>query len=316
MLRNYAVVERMICLRPVRKLLKFIGAIIAFIVVGLAWMIGYLAYESHRVGAISKQFKPGMTVEEAVAVFPTDFFSASIGVPSREGSCKNTSGAISPPEEAPVLFPEMEDGDAKGKELAWDAAQIPLRLDRFELLDKHLRERKNWSILIQAWTAYIQNSEHPEAIAYCQRGSAYLVVGDFIRGYEDTKKSCQLGYQECCTDLRKLPREKVSAVEAKEKRIADDAPFCEPPAASFSMIGPVADDKFNLRINAPTGKGDPTQKTVSRAEFAELLNGEFRGREWGVGFTYMTATPEHLSFSFVVGRDGKLKEISRLRGWE
>jgi len=183
----------MICWRRLRRLLKYVGVAIACIVLGLAWMIGYLSYESHKVNAIAKKFKPGMTAEEALAAFPTDFFTASIGAPLQKEPCKNTSGAISPPQEYPVLFPDLEEDDTNGADLAWDARQIPFRLDRFELLDKHLRERKNWSILTQAWTVYIQNSQQPEAIAYCRRGSAYLAAGDFTRGYDDTKRSCELG---------------------------------------------------------------------------------------------------------------------------
>jgi hypothetical protein len=302
--------------REVRTIFKAVAAITVCIVLGMAALIGYLGYQSRRVGDISRKFVLGMTVEQVAVVFPTDFFTARIGVPIRNGPCRDASGAISPPEEYPVLFPDMKDDDEKGKELARDAAQIPLRLDRFELLDKHLRARNEWSILIQAWTSYIQESRPPDAIAYCRRGFAYLALSDFARGYADTKKSCELGCRECCTALRKLPPEKVAAIEATERRIADSAPACEPPVSSFSLLGPATDGKFNLRVYLPNATGDPMLKTVSRAEFADLLNREFKGREWNLGFTYLTATPQHLSFHLVVGRDGKVKEVSRVRGWD
>lgn len=306
----------MLCLRRVRTLLKVVGAIIAFVVLVLAWTIGYLAYESHRVNGISENFKPGMTAEEAVAIFPTDFFTASIGEPIRKEPCKSLSGAISPPEEYPALFPDIEDSDTKGKELAWDAAQIPFRLDRLELLDRHLRERKQFSVVVQTWSAYISNSDHPAALAYCRRGSAYLISGDFKRGYEDTKKSCQLGDKECCSDLSKLPKEKVAAIEAADQRIADNASGCEPPVSSFSLRGPLNDDKFDVRVYAPNATAEPIVKSVSRAELADIFQHEFRGREWEVAFTYLTATPQHLSFSLEIGRDGKLKKVRPVHGWD
>ena len=43
---------------------------------------------------------------------------------------------------------------------------------------------------------------------------------------------------------------------------------------------------------------------------------EFRGREWEVAFTYLTATPQHLSFSLEIGRDGKLKKVRPVHGWD
>jgi len=125
----------------------------------MAALLAYLGHESRRVGAISREFVPGMTVQQLVAAFPTDFFNASIGVVIRKEPCKEASGAISPPEEYPVLFPDMKSDDDEGQKLAWDAAQMPFRLDRFELLDQHLRARKEWSMVIQAWTSVIQDSE-------------------------------------------------------------------------------------------------------------------------------------------------------------
>jgi hypothetical protein len=193
-----------ILFRVVKIVLKVIGAILACIFLGITAFIAYLGHESRRVDAISREFVPGMTLEQLVAALPTDFFSASIGVLTRKEPCKDASGGISPPEEYPVLFPDMKSDDEEGKELAWDAAQIPFRLDRFELLDKHLRARRDWSILIQAWTSAIQDSEHPNAIAYCRRGSAYLALDDFEHGYADTKKSCELGCKECCIGLKKV----------------------------------------------------------------------------------------------------------------
>ena len=108
------------------------------ILLGMFALIPSFRQESGNVVGISNEFKPGMTVEQLVAVFPTDFFIASISVPLRTRPCKDAAGHILPPEEYPVYFPDMSDDDAQGKKLAWQAAQLPLRLDRFELLDKHL----------------------------------------------------------------------------------------------------------------------------------------------------------------------------------
>jgi hypothetical protein len=286
------------------------------ILLGMSALIPSFRQESGNVGGISNKFKPGMTVEQLVAVFPTDFFIASINVPLRTWPCRDASGRISPPEEYPVYFPDMRDDDAQGKKLAWQAAQLPLRLDRFELLDKHLRTRNDWQILVQAWAAYIQDSRPADAVAYCRRGSAYLAFNDFAHGYTDIRESCKLRCQECCTELKKLPQEKVTAFEAEEKRAAESALACEPPISSFSLPGPVTNGKFRLRTYLPDDAGEPKLKTVSRTEFADLLNREFKGREWIVGFTYLTGTPEHLSFHFVVGRDGIVKTVSPVRSWD
>lgn len=50
----------------------------------------------------------------------------------------------------------MDNGDREGEQLSWDARQIPLQFDRFDLLDRHLRSRKNWAALIKVWTVYIK----------------------------------------------------------------------------------------------------------------------------------------------------------------
>jgi hypothetical protein len=116
--------------------------------------------------------------------------------------------------------------------------------------------------------------------------------------------------------LSKFPQEKVTALEAEEKRVSESAPACEPPVASFSLSGPVTDGKFKVRMYSPNGRIEPPLKELSRSEFTTLLNQESKTREWSVVFTYLTGTRRHLSFHVVVGRDGKIKEVSPVRSWD
>jgi hypothetical protein len=305
-----------ILFRAVQILLKSAAITLACAGLTITALVAYQEHESRPSTSITGKFTPGMTVEQMVAVFPTDFLVARIGGLMRTAPCRTASGEISAPDESPVLFPDMKDNDKEGKKLAWDAAQLPLRLDRFEHLDTYLRARKDWSLLIQAWTAYIQESGQSDAVAYCRRGSAYMAAGDFTHGYADTRKSCHLGATACCAELKKLPPEKVTAFEADENRVSESAPACEPPVSALSMFGPVTEGKFKLRRYAPNAVSQPQLQEFSRSEFRDLLNREYKDREWGIVFTYLTGPPRHLSCHLVFGRDGKIKEVSPIRSWD
>lgn len=65
-------------------------------------LLAYLGHESHKVTAISSAFVPGMG-GAVVAVFPADFFTASMSVPSG----KPRKDPVQSPRPAyPVNFPD------------------------------------------------------------------------------------------------------------------------------------------------------------------------------------------------------------------
>ena len=72
-----------------------------------------------------------------------------------------------------------------------NAQQMPLRLDRTEFLDQHLRTRKEWDKVVRGWTVYIQDKKNDaESDSFLRRGTAYLQNDDFDRGYKGLKAAC------------------------------------------------------------------------------------------------------------------------------
>jgi hypothetical protein len=198
-----------IVFRAVKILFKAAAVILACACLMITALRAYHQDPEPRTGSsLSSKFTPGMTVEQMVAVFPTDFIVARIGVPMRTAPCRSASGEISQPDEYPVLFPDMKEDDKQGKKLAWEAAQLPLRLDRFELLDKHLRARKDWPLLIQAWTAYIQEPGNSDAVAYCRGGSAHLAAGDFAGAMQIRAGPVSWAARNAAPSCRNSPRKK------------------------------------------------------------------------------------------------------------
>ena len=302
-----------------------VGVGLACVVCGLIVILAYFTHDVRKAGAVSQRFKLGMTIEQLFSVFPADFSYASIGVPLRREPCKNAFGKIVPPETYDVLFPDMKEDDNQGLDLASEAAKLPFRLDRFELLDRHLRARGDWAELIQAWTAYIQDGEDragsgvrtPQlALAYCRRGSAYVAHNDFEPGFVDLRKSCKLGCKQGCIAMENLPPDRVKAVEANEKQIVETARACEPAVSSFSLSGPAVGDKFKLTTYFLENTRQSVTTTVSRAELMALVHHEFKDRTWMMSFTYLTGTPMNVSFSFVVGPEGKIDEVHPAQGWD
>jgi hypothetical protein len=186
-----------------------------------------------------------------------------------------------------------------------------------ELLDQHLRTRKEWDKVVRGWTVYVQDKkDDAESDSFLRRGTAYLQHDDFDRGYKDLKAARKLGSKEGCTALAALPKKQVTAFKARLQRAIADAPACEAPVSSFSLQPSENANEFEVQVYLPGPTERPPSKRVSRAEFGELLKREFSGREWGARFTYQTDFPLRLSFDFVVGRDGKVKCVSPVRGWD
>ncbi len=311
---------------PVRRLARrflliAVGAIVfvfgALFIATIAVLVS-IVHRGREVKQIAAAIKPGMTIDQAVAVFPTGFWYANIGVPLRTSICKDAEAHIVPADEHPVWpFPDMAQDDTEGERLSWDARQLPLRLDRFELLDRHLRSRKDWEILVNVWTAYIQDKkDHAESESFLQRGTAYLQRYDFDDGYKDLRIACELGNKEGCTALAGLPKQKASAFDAAEQRAIANAPVCEAPVPSFHLQQSDIRDEFELQVYTPELTERPPSKPVSRAQLADLVKREFAGREWGADFTYQTGFPLRLTFSFVVERDGRIRSVSPVRGWD
>jgi len=310
--------------KPRLKLILKISAAIFLcaivIVVSILWP---LTSKFRSACAATRDFKPGMTVPQMFASFPSNFSTVIIDVPLRQNACKASSGEIMPPDAYPVYFPEIPDSDVEGKHLATEAAQYPFHFDRFLRLDEHLRERREWPELIQAWTDFIQddNGSNNDAVyrkqvaeAYCRRGSAYLDKNDISQGFSDLRKGCRLGCKECCVTLAKLPSAQLKTLKQEEQRIKDNAEPCEGPVSSLLLSGPVVGDTFELKTHGPDGT--PGQRFVSRGELSAMVSREFAGRQWLLAFTFVTDTPAKVSFSVIVGRDGKVEEVSTPRIWD
>jgi hypothetical protein len=300
-------------------LLIVVGTIFLVFLAITVTMLFLIVRRGREVKHIAAAIKPGMTIDQTVAVFPTGFWYANIGVPLRASICKDAEGHIAPADEHLVLFPDMAQDDTEGEELSLDARQLlPLRLDRFELLDRHLRTRKDWEILVNVWTAYIQSKgDHAEPESFLRRGTAYLQRDDFDDGYKDLRKACELGNKEGCTALAGLPKQKVSAFDAAEQRAIANAPACEAPVPSFHLRQSDTPHEFELQVHTPGLTERPTSKPVSRAQLADLVKQKFAGREWVADFTYETAgLPLRFTFNFEVGRDGRIESVSPVRSWD
>ena len=82
----------------------------------------------------------------------------------------------------------------------------------------HLRTRKDWGILVDVWTVSIQDKkQHAEPKSFLCRGTAYLQLDDFDRGYMDLRNAWKLGQKESCAALAVLPKVKVTALPGSAK---------------------------------------------------------------------------------------------------
>jgi hypothetical protein len=318
--------------KALKILLITVGVIVGGIVLlSLAGLAGWF-WDAHKVSKIAARFQPGMTIEEFVAVLPTSPFSANISVPERTQPCKTETGQILPPEHYALLWPDMPEGDTEGVKLSDEARQIPMRLPSMESLDKHLRDRRDWKILLQAWSAYLENVENPGPIPYLRRGTTYLALGDFEHAYLDLKTSCDLRLKEACAEIKTLPPEKITAFEAEQKHIAATAPACEPELhwydldaaslfreeATMPVSQPFKDEPFRLRMHGPGQTEQTPMQSISRKELVDLLTREYKGREWIVGFRIEGDLDKMRSylFHFTVDREGKLKATTAIQVWD
>ena len=71
-----------------------------------------------------------------------------------------------------------------------------------------------------------------------------------------------------------------------------------------------------MRVHPADSPGESELRMLSRTELGQILSRDFKDREWSVSFVYLTATPQHLSFHVMVGRNGKLKDVSPVRSWD
>ena len=296
--------------KTLRVVLIIFGIVLGCFLIVVIAVIVYFGHPWRVVKAAQTQFRPGMDIRQIAAAFPTGYESGSIAVPMRTAPCRTESGEILPPEQRVILFPDIPEEDVEGNNLSWDARQIPLKLERMELLDKHLRDRKAWEILAQAWSAYMEDVPHPDAVAFFRRGTAYLELGDFKRGYPDIRISCHMGLKQACAKVKELPQDEVVSFEAEEHRVRDTASSCEPDLNWYGLSGPVSDDRFRLKVNVPGQKGAAKVLVLSRTELADLIAKEFKGRDWIAEFMFGSNDFRTFWFYVVVNRDGKLKEVT------
>jgi hypothetical protein len=306
-----------------RKILKIALPMVGILLAGAALVgFGISMIFGHRwrvAKAAHGQFHAGMTVQEIAAVFPTEFVSGSIAVPMRTEPCKLPNGKISPPEHSRMAFPKLPADDAEGIRLIEQADKMDSEIDDMERLDQHLREREEWKLLSNSWTTYIEYflqpefSQHLNPVAYLRRGTAYLELDDFTHGYGDLRTACQKKVKQACAAIMKLPQDQVAAWEAETRHAEETMASCEPVLNWYSLSGPVSDERFRLEVNVPEQKGTAKILLLSRTELAEMLGREFKGRYWIADFMFDSNDFRTFWFSFVVDREGKLKEVMPIR---
>ena len=305
------------------KILKIALAIATVLAVGVGLVgfgISMIFGHGWRVAkAAHGQFRAGMTVQEIAAVFPTEFAAGSISVPMRTEPCKLPNGKISPPEHYRMAFPKLPADDAEGIRLIEQADKMDSEIDDMERLDKHLREREEWKLLTNSWTTYIEYFSQPEfsqylnPVAYLRRGTTYLELDDFTHGYGDLRTACQKKVKQACAAIKKLPQDQVAAWEAETRHAEETMAACEPVLNWYSLSGPVSDARFRLEVKVPGQKGTAKMLMLSRTELAEMLGREFKGRDWTADFMFNSNDFRTFWFSFLVDREGKLKEVLPIR---
>jgi hypothetical protein len=302
--------------KMLRIVLYVAGALVAAFVIHLVVTMARAGQDVRHVDAVAERFHPGMTIDQIVAVFPTDFLSVTLAVSMRTKPCKTEAGEILPPEHYPVLFPDMPQGDSEANELSWQARQLPLTLETMEPLDKHLREHADWRILAQAWSAYLEDAKDPSPVPYLRRGTAYLALDDFNLAYPDLEKSCELGSKDACAAVKKLPPEKTAAFDAEEQRTISTAPPCEPDLHWYSVAGPIQHEYFQVQVKGPGKSQQSGTVTLSRQQLAALLAREFKGRQWGIKFLFAPPGFVHYSFYLALNRDGKLESVTPVHAFD
>lgn len=312
--------------RRTRRIFLIVGSVIigGIVLVLVLCVVGW-SLDARKVSRIATRFQPGMTVEQFVAALPRESFFADISVPERVRPCKAKTGQILPVESYAGLWPEMPDGDTEGDTLSDQARQIPMQLPRMESLDKHLRDRGEWKILLQVWSVYLEDLENPGPIPYLRRGTIYLALDDFDHAYPDLKRACNLRSNEACLQVEKLPPEKVTAFEAEQQHIASTAPACEPKLNSYelsaasSFHAEVKDKPFRLRVVGANQDEILSGQFISTAELTDLLTREYKGREWMVRFRIDGDWDVWRSYFFdlTVDREGKLEFTTKtIQVWD
>ena len=214
-----------------------------------------------------------------------------------------------------MAFPKLPADDAEGIRLIEQADKMDSEIDDMERLDKHLREREEWKLLTNSWTTYIEYFSQPEfsqylnPVAYLRRGTTYLELDDFTHGYGDLRTACQKKVKQACAEIKKLPQDQVAAWEAETRHAEETMAACEPVLNWYSLSGPVSDERFRLEVNVPGQKGTAKILLLSRTELAEMLGREFKGRDWIADFMFNSNDFRTFWFAFLVGREGKLKEV-------
>ena len=135
---------KILILNPIQWVITIGAIVFVFGALTISLVLVSIGYREREVKQIAAAIKPGMTMDQAAAVFPAGFWYANIGVPLRTSICKDAEGHIVPADEHLVWpFPDMAQDDSVGERLSGDASQLTFRLERLELLDRHLlRSRK------------------------------------------------------------------------------------------------------------------------------------------------------------------------------
>jgi|GEM_PF-5610426 len=77
------------------------------------------------------------------------------------------------------------------------------QMDAYLKIDEILTKQRRWKDIILLWTQLIK-LEPQNARAYYERAGAYLHNKEIESGKSDLNKSCQLGYEKACKDLKRL----------------------------------------------------------------------------------------------------------------
>ena len=89
----------------------------------------------------------------------------------------------------------------------------------------------------------------------------------------------------------------------------DNADFKDIPAVSF-----IASADKGYRTDDATAR---TMGPLSEEEALRLLHEKLHdGYRWRFNYTYLSGTPQHVSFSVIFGPDGKVSEVKPVHGWD
>jgi hypothetical protein len=291
-------------LRKAAGIIAGLFILVAVVTLFVLWLAGS---GEKKAAADAGLLRAGMTIDEAIGSFPKQFSFASASEKTRDQPCKNEKGEISPPEKL-TYWPDQDDADAEGNRLSWIASQLPFNPAALDAFSDHLAARGEWKKMLQVWDSVLED-QSGNGHAYARRSVAYTRLSDLTSAYRDSKQSCKLNDAEGCALVKEFSTKLRRAIDSEDARIFNSAERCLPPAPIIRIMHVPENGRFALSVASPPELAE-LSRSLSAHEFAALLQSSFAGREWVFTFTYINATPRHTYFHVVMGKDGKIAEVT------